>query len=72
MEIVYKSNIPRSFKLKLNESIQFYKVLQVKEIFEIFENNLQATFMIHGGNTAHGKFFTNSIIDKKKHNYQNL
>ena len=41
--------------MKLDGS-QFYKVLSVDELFEIFQKNPNASYVLHGGNTAHGVY----------------
>lgn len=39
--------------IKLADS-QFYKVYTIDDLFAIFQRNPDATYMLNGGNTAHG------------------
>ncbi|XP_076232212.1 xanthine dehydrogenase/oxidase [Calliopsis andreniformis] len=41
--------------MKLNGS-EFHKVLSVDALFEIFQNNPNSTYVLNGGNTAHGVY----------------
>ncbi|XP_078042324.1 uncharacterized protein LOC144472818 isoform X2 [Augochlora pura] len=41
--------------IKLDGSA-FHKVLTVDALFEVFRNNPDATYVLHGGNTAHGVY----------------
>lgn len=36
------------------EDAEFYKVYSMHDLFEIFEQKPYATYILHGGNTAHG------------------
>ncbi|KYN35640.1 Xanthine dehydrogenase, partial [Trachymyrmex septentrionalis] len=44
--------------IKLKDRGYFYKVLTVEDLFNIFENNPRATYILYGGNTAHGVYPT--------------
>ncbi|XP_058788859.1 xanthine dehydrogenase/oxidase-like isoform X2 [Phymastichus coffea] len=55
LEIVNKSSIPRTIKVQFNDAVQFHKVLNVDHVFEIFQRNPDASYIINGGNTAHEK-----------------
>ncbi|XP_014224706.2 xanthine dehydrogenase/oxidase-like isoform X1 [Trichogramma pretiosum] len=61
IEIVHKSSFARTLKLTLNESRVFHKVLEVNEIFNIFEEHPNASYIINGGNTAHGVYRTKKV-----------
>lgn len=39
--------------MKLDGS-EFYKVLSIEDLFEIFQKYPNASYVLHGGNTAHG------------------
>jgi hypothetical protein len=41
-------------ELNLPNNVKFYKVLTVKDIFMIFGRYPQKSYIIYGGNTAHG------------------
>lgn len=56
IEIIYKSSIPRSLELELHDSTKFHKVLDIESIFSVFEKHPNATYVINGGNTAHGDY----------------
>lgn len=36
------------------EDAEFYKVYLIEDLFAIFRQKPKATYMLHGGNTAHG------------------
>lgn len=36
-------------------NVQFHKVLSVEGLFNVFNNNPNATYVLNGGNTGHGK-----------------
>lgn len=54
MEIVYKSSIPRPLAIEMHDSTKFYKILDIANLFTVFEKHPNASYVINGGNTAHG------------------
>ncbi|XP_008216630.2 xanthine dehydrogenase [Nasonia vitripennis] len=56
LEIIYKSSIPRSLELELHDSVKFHKVLDIEGIFAVFEKHPNSTYVMNGGNTAHGVY----------------
>ncbi|XP_043523035.1 xanthine dehydrogenase/oxidase-like isoform X2 [Frieseomelitta varia] len=48
-------NIEDNIDMKLDGS-HFYKVLSVDDLFTVFKNNPDKTYVLHGGNTAHGVY----------------
>lgn len=46
-------NTEANISMKLDGS-QFHKVLTVDDLFTLFQNNPNASYVLHGGNTAHG------------------
>lgn len=42
--------------IKLADS-EFYKVYSINDLFEIFRQKRNCTYILNGGNTAHGNFF---------------
>ncbi|XP_034185073.2 uncharacterized protein LOC117606576 isoform X1 [Osmia lignaria lignaria] len=38
------------------EGMEFYKVLSVDDLFEVFAKKPDASYILHGGNTAHGVY----------------
>lgn len=36
------------------EDAEFFKVYSIEDLFGIFQEKPNATYMLHGGNTAHG------------------
>lgn len=43
--------------MKVGDST-FHKVLSVDSLFEVFQKNPNSSYVLHGGNTAHGNVFT--------------
>ncbi|XP_018360424.1 PREDICTED: LOW QUALITY PROTEIN: xanthine dehydrogenase-like [Trachymyrmex cornetzi] len=43
--------------IKLKDA-HFYKVTTIKDVFTIFDNNPNATYILNGGNTAHGVYLS--------------
>ncbi|KAL7291951.1 hypothetical protein TKK_0014241 [Trichogramma kaykai] len=60
MEIIDQSSFPRSLELKFHEVI-FHKILDIKDIFKIFQKYPKASFILNGGNTGHGVYRTKNI-----------
>ncbi|XP_014217161.1 xanthine dehydrogenase-like [Copidosoma floridanum] len=56
MEIIHESSMPRSLQLDLEDSLKFYKVLTVDDIFDIFRKHPSSSYVINGGNTARGVY----------------
>lgn len=54
-ELICESSIPRVIEMDLKDSMKFHKVLKIDHIFEIFQKHPDASYIINGGNTAHGK-----------------
>lgn len=54
MEIIHKCSIPRTIRRENKNSESFYKVLNVNDVFNVFYTRNDLTYMINGGNTAHG------------------
>ncbi|XP_043603195.1 indole-3-acetaldehyde oxidase-like isoform X2 [Bombus pyrosoma] len=48
-------NTEAEISMKLDGS-QFHKVLAVDDLFTVFQNNPNASYVLHGGNTAHGVY----------------
>lgn len=48
-------NIEDKIDMKLDGS-HFYKVLSVDDLFTVFKNNPNKTYVLHGGNTANGNY----------------
>ncbi|CAL7942348.1 unnamed protein product [Xylocopa violacea] len=48
-------NTEDKIEMKLNGSA-FYKVLSIDDLFAVFQNNPNASYVLHGGNTAHGVY----------------
>ncbi|XP_076397558.1 uncharacterized protein LOC100882814 isoform X3 [Megachile rotundata] len=51
------SNTEDKIDMKL-EGVQFHKVLSVDDLFAVFEKNPNASYILYGGNTAHGVYRT--------------
>lgn len=56
-------NVKLDIKLK---DAEFYKVYSVEDLFAIFQQKPKATYILNGGNTAHGNFCLQSLIIYKK------
>lgn len=54
LEIIYKSSVPRTIEMELKDNVKFHKVLAIDHVFDIFQKHSDATYIINGGNTAHG------------------
>lgn len=39
--------------MKLDNS-EFHKILSIDDLFALFQKNSNASYILHGGNTAHG------------------
>ncbi|XP_076300418.1 xanthine dehydrogenase [Lasioglossum baleicum] len=48
-------NADTKIDIKL-DGAEFRKVLSVDSLFEVFQNNPDASYVLHGGNTAHGVY----------------
>jgi len=59
------SDEKKMLSIKL-EDAHFYKVFTTEDIFIIFKENPNATYILNGGNTAHGIFsvLDNIVINK--------
>jgi len=59
------SDEKKMLSIKL-EDAHFYKVFTIEDIFIIFKENPNATYILNGGNTAHGIFsvLDNIVINK--------
>ncbi|KAJ8676452.1 hypothetical protein QAD02_012239 [Eretmocerus hayati] len=55
VEVVYKSSIPRPLDVILKD-FRFYKVLKVDEIFGVLVKHSESSYVLNGGNTAHGVY----------------
>ncbi|KAJ8687934.1 hypothetical protein QAD02_023729 [Eretmocerus hayati] len=56
MEVIHKSSVARPLELHLKSSQNFYKVMKVQDIFDLFSRYSQDTYQINGGNTGHGVY----------------
>ncbi|XP_058788820.1 xanthine dehydrogenase/oxidase-like [Phymastichus coffea] len=61
LKIVYESSIPRTIYVEFKDSVQFHKVLTIDHVFEIFRKIPDASYIINGGNTAHGVYRSKKI-----------
>ncbi|XP_018397763.1 PREDICTED: xanthine dehydrogenase 2-like, partial [Cyphomyrmex costatus] len=50
-----KQHVNTMLRIKLEDAI-FYKVHTIEDLFSIFTNNANATYMLNGGNTANGVY----------------
>ena len=53
MVIIEDVNEPKELHLQLKNT-DYYKILNIESIFKIFENNVDKSYILYGGNTAHG------------------
>ncbi|XP_039304286.1 xanthine dehydrogenase 1 isoform X2 [Solenopsis invicta] len=44
--------------IKLADGVEFYKVYSIENLFAVFRQMPDATYILHGGNTAHGVYRT--------------
>ncbi|XP_034939273.1 xanthine dehydrogenase 1-like [Chelonus insularis] len=51
---------PEEVHMVMN-NVQFHKVLSVENLFNVFQNNPDATYILYGGNTAHGVYRSEQV-----------
>lgn len=48
---------PNNVKLDIKlEDAEFYKVYSIEDLFAVFQQKPKATYILNGGNTAHGNY----------------